>query len=109
MLEQMYQATQETRGDKIDTQKSYEYARKRVHQLRDFYIHASIFVLVNLFLFALNLVTSPAHLWFYWGLLGWGIGLAAHAVSVFGLESAWGQEWEERKIQEIMERDQRRM
>jgi hypothetical protein len=107
MLEQMYQDTQETRGDKIDTQSLYEYARKRAHQLRDFYIHASMYVLVNIFLIALNMLTSPDHLWFYWALLGWGIGLAAHALTVFGV--VWGQDWEERKIHEIMERVQQRM
>ena len=109
MFQQVYQDIQEKEGDKLDTQNSYEYARKRAHQLRDFYTHVSIFVLVNVFLLALNLLTSPDHLWFYWPLLGWGIGLGAHAVSVFGVGSVWGQEWEERKIQEIMERDQQRM
>jgi len=35
-------------------------------------------------------------------LLGWGIGLAAHGFSVYGLGGFLGAEWEERKIQEII-------
>ena len=29
-------------------------------------------------------ITSPDRFWFYWPMIGWGIGLAIHAVSVFG-------------------------
>jgi hypothetical protein len=37
-------------------------------------------------------------------MLAWGIGLAAHAVVVYGFSSVLGDEWEERKIQEIMDK-----
>lgn len=32
-----------------------------------------IFFLVNLMLFAINMITTPQHLWFLYPLLGWGI------------------------------------
>jgi hypothetical protein len=41
-------------------------------------------------------------------LLGWVIGIAAHATSVFGIKGILGKEWEERKIKEIMEKDKKR-
>jgi hypothetical protein len=85
----------------------YRRARARVEELRSFYIHAAVYVLVNLFLIALNLLTSPDRLWFYWALLGWGIGLAAHALTVFGASSRWSREWEERKIRELMDEERR--
>ena len=60
---------------------------------------------MNALLFAINMITSPDSLWFYWPLLGWGVGLAAHGFSVFAGESLLGKEWEERKTREIMERE----
>jgi hypothetical protein len=59
---------------------------------------------INLGLFLLNILTSPDDLWFYWVLLAWGIGLAAHAVVTYGSFSVLGDEWEERKIREIMDK-----
>jgi 2TM domain len=51
--------------------------------LRGFLIHLSIFVVVMCGLTALNLTRNPAHLWFLWVLLAWGIALAVHAVVLF--------------------------
>ena len=89
----------------MDEQVRYERARKRVEDIKGFYTHLTVYVLVNLGLLTLNLLTSPNELWFYWPLLGWGIGVAAHAVSVFGPGLMWGPEWEERKIRELMDKD----
>jgi hypothetical protein len=85
----------------------YERARKRVEALRGFYIHLGVYVLVNAGLVLLNLITSPNNLWFYWPLLGWGIGLGAHALTVFGSERWFGPDWEERKIQELLDQEAR--
>lgn len=80
----------------------YQRARARVEALRSFYIHLSVYVIVNLFLFLLNISTSPDTLWFYWPLLGWGVGFVLHAVSVFGPGPLSSTDWEEKKIREIM-------
>lgn len=61
-------------------------ARKRAEDKVDFLGHLVVFVLVNLFLFFLNLVTSPNVWWFQWSLFGWGIGLVLHGVSVYILD-----------------------
>ena len=90
----------------MDEQARYERARKRVEDIRAFYIHLLTYVIVNLGLFILNLVTSPRSFWFFWPLFGWGIGVLAHALSVFGPGRFWGSEWEERKIKELMKKDQ---
>jgi len=86
----------------LDDQASYQRARKRVRQLRGFYVHLTVYLLVNTFLLIINLLTSPGTLWFYWPLLGWGIGIVAHAASVFGTGKFLGKEWEEQKIKELM-------
>jgi 2TM domain-containing protein len=63
-------------------------------------------VLVNIGLFVINLLTGGGW-WFYWPLLGWGVGLGIHALSVFafGGRGPWDRDWEERKIRELMDRD----
>ena len=85
----------------------YQEAKKRVTEIKSFYSHLFIFVVVNVALFLINLATSPGAWWFYWPLFGWGIGIAAHAFSVFGTGGRLGREWEQRKIKEIMEKDKR--
>jgi hypothetical protein len=47
--------------------------------------HAVTYVAVNVGFVALNLITDPHELWFQWPLIGWGIGLAAQALSVYRL------------------------
>jgi hypothetical protein len=89
-------------------QQSYQRAHARVQALKGFYIHATVFVLVNIGLFIINLLTGGGW-WFYWPLIGWGIGLGAHALGVFGFGGGpWGREWEERKTREFMDQDRRR-
>src|SRR3712207_6616102 len=76
-------------------QRSYDRARARVQELKGFYTHATAYVLVNIGLFVINLLTGGGW-WYYWPLLGWGIGLGVHALSVFGFSGGgpFGQDWE---------------
>ena len=80
----------------------YQIAQKRVRALRGFYVHLLVYVLVNLSLFLLDIITSPDSLWFYWPLLGWAIGITFHAFSVFGPGRLLGAEWEKRQIGRIL-------
>lgn len=45
---------------------------------RDFSVHLVVYVLVNAILIATNLIYSPEAIWFFYPLLGWGIGITAH-------------------------------
>ncbi len=89
----------------MDEQARYEEARKRVEEIRGFYHHLTAYVVVNAVLLVINMLTSPGHYWFFWPLLGWGIGVAIHGLITFG--GIRGRSWEERKISEIMEKDAR--
>ena len=93
--------------EKMKENEKYREAKERVEELKSFYIHLFIYVIVNIGLFLLDVLSSTDSLWFYWPLLGWGIGILAHAFSVFGLRGILGKEWEERKIKEIMEREKK--
>lgn len=80
---------------------AYEKAARRVKELKGFYGNLISYCIVIPFIVIVNLVTSPKQLWFYWPMLGWGIGLVAHGMNVFTI----GKAWEERKIKQIMEKE----
>ncbi len=61
----------------------YYQAKKRVEEIKGFYGNLASYIVVNIFLIILNLVTSPKYLWFFWPLLGWGIGVVFKRISVF--------------------------
>ncbi len=66
-------------------------ARKLVNARLGFYIHLTVFVLVNALLIVINLVTSKDRLWFQWPLLGWGFGILVHAVVTFVIPGVQGK------------------
>ncbi len=60
-------------------------ARRRVGRKIGFYIHALVYVLVNLGLYAIHAVTGEPR-WSHFPLMGWGLGLAIHGlVTLIGL------------------------
>lgn len=81
----------------------YERARKRVKAIREFYISLAVYFIVMTFLFIID-YSDRGNWWVYWPAMGWGIGVALHAIRVFGPRE--GSSWEKRKIQEFMEKDQ---
>ncbi len=84
----------------------YEKARKRVRAKKEFYQHLSSYLVMSLFFFLLNAVTSFGAWWFYWPILGWGVGLVLHYFDVFGFPGAahTTPDWEEKAIREEIER-----
>lgn len=87
----------------------YSKARKRIEEIKGFYGHIFSFIIINIGLFVINSVTSPNYLWFdywfYWQLLIWGIGLFFHGLKIFNLIPFFGRKWEDRKIEEILEKE----
>ena len=45
---------------------------------RDFSVHLVVYVLVNAMLIAINFIYSPEDIWFFYPLIGWGIGISMH-------------------------------
>ncbi|MEI7489386.1 MAG: 2TM domain-containing protein [Chryseobacterium sp.] len=87
-----------------DNDKAYERAKKRVKEIKSFYGNLISYCIIIPFLIIVNLITNPKHIWFYFPMLGWGIGLVAHGMSVFAI----GKSWEEKKIREILEKQDKR-
>ena len=84
----------------------YLEAQKRVKRLKGFYIHATVYVLVNLFLIGNNVQRgmNPSDIDNYCTAIFWGIGLLGHALSVFLPNMIMGKDWEEKKIRELMDK-----
>ena len=49
----------------------------------EFRIHLYTYIAVMGLLALIDLFTSPGNIWFIWPLLGWGIGIIAHALTVY--------------------------
>lgn len=77
-------------------------ARHQVRRLRGFYHHAFVFMVVNVTLMTINVLSPSPKLWFHWPLLGWGIWLTLHGMATFSRGRWFGREWEERKVRELM-------
>jgi 2TM domain len=57
-------------------------ARRRVGRKLGFYVHALVYVAVNLGLYAIHAVAGEPR-WSHFPLLGWGLGLAIHGLVTF--------------------------
>ncbi|AXY09165.1 2TM domain-containing protein [Bacillus tropicus] len=88
----------------MERDEKYLRAKKRVENLKAFYIHLTVYILVNLMLFFINISSDSSKLWFLYPLGGWGIGIVIHGLTTFPF-GIFGKEWEERKIKEYMEKD----
>ena len=62
-------------------------------EMRSFLVHAILYVLVNVGLFMYMYSNSSDLRLFYWVLIGWGVGLVAHAMAVFGIMKYLHKEW----------------
>lgn len=85
----------------MDERERYQAARKRVKQIKEFYTHLAVYVVVIGGLALFDLLDGGLE-WVWWPALGWGIGLAIHAFTVYGEHGMFGDQWEERKIRELL-------
>lgn len=92
--------------------KSYNYkddpkylkAKKRVNDIRGFYGHLISYVIIIPVIIYINLRFVPDFHWFWYSLLGMGVGLFFHWLGIFGFEKiGLGKSWEEKKIREFVE------
>ena len=80
---------------------AYIRAKERVEKLKAFYGNLISYCTVIPVLVIINLNTNSKFQWFWFPMLGWGLGVTFHAVDAFG----YGKSWEERKINEILNKD----
>lgn len=77
-------------------------ARKRAGAKLGWYTHAGVYLAVNLFLFAISEYGFGQRRWSVYPVLGWGLGLVLHGISVFVLGTGSGLR--ERLVEQERER-----
>ena len=80
---------------------AYERASRRVKEIKEFYGSLISYCIVIPVLVFINFRTFSGFQWFWFPMLGWGLGLVFHAFRVFG----YGKSWEEKKIKEILDKE----
>lgn len=84
----------------------YNRARKRVEDLKEFYYNLMAYCLFVPFFIFINYKTYWAFHWFWFPIVGWGIGLSIHAYRVFVNNNLLGKNWEQRKIEQLMREEE---
>jgi Na+/H+-dicarboxylate symporter len=90
-------------------------AKKLVEELKGFYIHLLMYILVNIFISTVTIIAkvnegeSLGEAFFSFGSFTtatfWGIGLAFHAAKVFNFSPFFSKNWEENQIQKYIEKE----
>ena len=71
----------------LSEEQIYEEAKKRVEEKKGFYIHLTVYIVVNIGLVLLwAFAADRGFPWFVFPLGGWGIGLLFHYLGVFVFE-----------------------
>ena len=93
-------------------EQKYIRAKKKVKAVKGFYVHLTVYIIINLFLIITSVIAGGGwnNFWqwqTYNTAIFWGIGIAFHAFNVFGMNFLLGSNWEEKKIKEIMNKEKR--
>jgi hypothetical protein len=92
-------------SDHLSPEEIEHLARRRAGAKLGWYVHACVYVAVNLTLFALAYYGYRQRPWSVFPALGWGVGLVLHGLSVFVLGK--GSSLRERMVERERERLQR--
>ncbi|QRM89841.1 hypothetical protein FG167_11575 [Lacinutrix sp. WUR7] len=92
-------------------QEAYDNAKKRVGQLKGFYWHLLSYIVINMvILIMISRTVDSAHFWtfnVFSTVFYWGIGIFFHFMGVFGKNVFLGKNWEDKKVQEYLEKEEK--
>tara|TARA_R110000868_G_scaffold121034_3_gene321168 strand:- start:65343 stop:65645 length:303 start_codon:yes stop_codon:yes gene_type:complete len=90
-----------------DQENKYFRAKERVASVKKFYAHLVTNIFVIILTGAINYYTNEwRYPWFLWVVFGVSIGTIVRAFKIFGYDSLFGKNWEQRKIDEYMKEDE---
>jgi hypothetical protein len=85
---------------------AYQKAKEQVEALKSFYNSLLTFVVVNLgIIYVWYEYSSTDFQWFWFPLVGWGLGIAVKALYIFDVNVVYGKQWEQKKIEKLMLRE----
>ncbi len=88
----------------VQTPELREEARRHVRRKRIFYTVLGIWVALCLMWFAIDMLDDSSSFWFYWPMLGTGIGVAIAGIALLGIGGLFGADWERREIDKYLSR-----
>ena len=96
---------------KIQDEIRYQEALKRVKKIKGFYRHFVVYFVINIMIIIVNIQNlEVGETYFktenFFTAFFWGIGLILHALSTFLPTWFLGNNWEEKKIQELMSKEE---
>jgi polyferredoxin len=90
--------------DRPAAQRARDEAQRWVRRKRILYTIFGIYIVLSLMWFLIDLADGTESLWFYWPMLGTGVGVAVVAVIMFGIGGLFGTGWERRQVQRYLDR-----
>lgn len=85
-------------------EEKYYQVKKQVKKIKDFYTSLLMYCLfIPFIIFIWYNYSSNTIQWFWFPILGWGIGLVFQGAETFNKFPVFGKDWENRKIQELMD------
>ncbi|MEL4307774.1 2TM domain-containing protein [Joostella sp. CR20] len=96
----------------LSENEKYQIAKKRVDNLKGFYWHLTIFIIINTYILVNSYISSTYNNHDFWNLgtfstlFFWGIGLFFHAWGVFGTRFVFSRNWEEKQIKKYLEKEE---
>jgi 2TM domain len=94
--------TERMRSNEMD--RVLEDARRYVRRKRIFYSVLGIWLALSLMWFAIDMLDDSSSTWFYWPMLGTGLGVAVTGIVLLGLGGVFGLDWERREIERYVRR-----
>jgi hypothetical protein len=86
------------------TPEPLEEARRFVRRKRIFYTVLGVWIALSLMWLVIDLFDDSSSFWFYWPMLGTGIGVAITGIVLLGIGGLFGADWERRQIDEYLRR-----
>ena len=103
MLTKQVSTSIEIQQDYIEDKRYYR-AKERLKKVKEFYGNLTSYVIVIPILAFINYRTTDFP-WVIFPALGWGFGVLAHWLEATGRTPFMGRNWEDKKIREIMEKE----
>jgi 2TM domain-containing protein len=91
-------------ADTRPTDEAREEARRYVRRKRIFYTVLGVWLALSLMWFAIDLLDDSSSFWFYWPMLGTGIGVAITGIVLLGIGGLFGADWERRETEKYLRR-----
>jgi hypothetical protein len=92
------EAIMSQQSESNDADRRRDEARRWVRRKRIFYTIVGIYLSLSLMWFVIDLLDDSSGFWFYWPMLGTGLGVIVTGVVLGGIGGLFGSDWERRQV-----------